>query len=367
VQPNGNLLVVANRFNMTARTFLLLRYKPDGTLDTGFGNQGRAYVDLSSDVRRDALAMVGQPDGAVVVASQNVSSDSSRIQLVLMRFLASGARDLTFGSGGTVLQSFGDGASVDFGDLMLQPDGKIVVAAGSYDGSPSRVLRFRANGTLDNDFAVGGILDVPSLPKVRALGQQSDGNLIVAGSTTEDLNGTAGIVRYISGAIGAPEFYNAALDHYFLTMNPLEARDLDMGIHKGWIRTGLAFQVYGSAAAAPAGFVPVCRYYIPPDKGDSHFFSASAAECEAIAQRIATDPNYRGYVNESANAFYVALPDTTTGVCPSGTTPVFRLWNHRIDSNHRYTTDPTVKAQMIARGYIAEGYGPDAVAMCAPQ
>jgi hypothetical protein len=36
------------------------------------------------------------------------------------------------------------------------------------------------------------------------------------------------------------------------------------------------------------------------------------------------------------------------------------------DSNHRYTTDPVVKAQMQAIGYIAEGYGPNAVAMCAP-
>ena len=36
------------------------------------------------------------------------------------------------------------------------------------------------------------------------------------------------------------------------------------------------------------------------------------------------------------------------------------------DSNHRYTTDPAVKAQMIAKGYVAEGYGADAVAMCSP-
>ena len=36
------------------------------------------------------------------------------------------------------------------------------------------------------------------------------------------------------------------------------------------------------------------------------------------------------------------------------------------DSNHRYTTDPAVKAQMLARGYVAEGYGADAVGMCSP-
>jgi hypothetical protein len=55
-----------------------------------------------------------------------------------------------------------------------------------------------------------------------------------------------------------------------------------------------------------------------------------------------------------------------TGACPMGTIPVYRLWNQRADSNHRYTTDAAIKAQMIANGYVAEGYGPDSVIMCAP-
>jgi len=71
------------------------------------------------------------------------------------------------------------------------------------------------------------------------------------------------------------------------------------------------------------------------------------------------------FVAEAPDVFHVALPDTTTGACPGGTTPVYRLWNARADSNHRYTTDPAVKAQMVARGYVAEGYGPDATIMCA--
>ena len=81
--------------------------------------------------------------------------------------------------------------------------------------------------------------------------------------------------------------------------------------------------------------------------------------------RIATDPNYSGYVLETDDAFSVALPDST-GACASYWVPVYRLWNNRADSNHRYTVDPAIKAQMIARGYIAEGYGPDAVIMCSP-
>ena len=62
---------------------------------------------------------------------------------------------------------------------------------------------------------------------------------------------------------------------------------------------------------------------------------------------------------------YIALPDLATGECPAGLVQVYRLWNNRADSNHRYTTDPAVKAAMVAQGYVAEGYGPDATIMCA--
>src|SRR4030095_13885575 len=107
---------------------------------------------------------------------------------------------------------------------------------------------------------------------------------------------------------------------------------------------------------------PVCRFYIPLQHGDSHFFSASPAECAAIQQKIGVEPNFSGYTLESPAIFFVALPDTTTGACPTATVPVYRLWNQRADSNHRYTTSAAIKAQMQALGYAAEGYGPDAVA-----
>jgi len=124
--------------------------------------------------------------------------------------------------------------------------------------------------------------------------------------------------------------------------------------------------VFPSQASGGAGVNPVCRFYIPPEHGNSHFFSASPTECATIQAKTATDPNYSGYDYESPNVFYIALPDTTTGACPAGTTPVYRLWNQRADSNHRYTADPAIKAQMAAKGHVAEGYGPDSVIMCAP-
>ncbi|MDQ6619265.1 MAG: hypothetical protein M3Z31_06130, partial [Pseudomonadota bacterium] len=167
-------------------------------------------------------------------------------------------------------------------------------------------------------------------------------------------------------AVPAIEFYNASLDHYFVSALAPDIDALDTQRIPGWYRTGQSFAVYPTAAAAGAGASPVCRFYIPPEHGNSHFLSASPAECATIARLATSDPNYSGYILESPSVFYVVLPDTTTGACPAGTNAVYRLWNQRADSNHRYTTDAAIKAQMIATGYVAEGYGPAGVAFCVP-
>ncbi|MEO8976886.1 MAG: S8 family serine peptidase [Casimicrobiaceae bacterium] len=151
------------------------------------------------------------------------------------------------------------------------------------------------------------------------------------------------------------EYYNAELDHYFVSALPLEISALDAGNFAGWRRTGQSFNAYTHPAL---GASPVCRFYLPPQFGDSHFFSASPAECATVHAQ------FPAFVYETTNAFYIDLPDFTTGVCPQGDTPVYRLWNHRADTNHRYTTSIALRDQMLAKGYIAEGYGPQAVAMC---
>lgn len=156
------------------------------------------------------------------------------------------------------------------------------------------------------------------------------------------------------------EFYNAALDHYFISSLQPDIDALDSGKFTGWARTNLNFKAWATNASPPVGSSPVCRFYLPPANGDSHFYSASPAECTEVLAKFPT------FSFESPEVMYVILPDTTTGACPPQSTPVYRVWNQRADSNHRYTTDLAVRAQMIARGYVGEGYGPTGVAMCSP-
>jgi hypothetical protein len=168
------------------------------------------------------------------------------------------------------------------------------------------------------------------------------------------------------------EFYNPTLRHYFITADDAEKQALDTEVHPGWQRTGESFKAYAKNSSTGVSINPVCRYYSPAsietEQGslagfDSHFFTADAGECVNVFRRYA---NWV-WVLEDDNAFQIALPDKTSGACPVGTIPVYRLWNQRVDSNHRYTTSAAIKAQMLAAGYLAEGYGPGAIAMCAPQ
>jgi hypothetical protein len=174
---------------------------------------------------------------------------------------------------------------------------------------------------------------------------------------------TAPVPPVAAQAVTVIEYYNTALDHYFITSLQPDIQALDSGHFFGWSRTGLTFQGFADQASGGPAASPVCRFYIPPP-ADSHFFSASPAECAAVLAKISTDPNYRSFIYETPSAFYIALPDTATGTCPAGTAPVYRLWNQRADSNHRYTADAATKALMLAKGYVSEGYGPNGVAMC---
>jgi len=57
-------------------------------------------------------------------------------------------------------------------------------------------------------------------------------------------------------------------------------------------------------------------------------------------------------------------PEPLTGACPAGGMPIYRVFNNRTDANHRYTTSIAIRDQMVAKGGIAEGYGPNIVTLC---
>lgn len=170
-------------------------------------------------------------------------------------------------------------------------------------------------------------------------------------------------VRVLNVPAGKPsvivEYFNSEVRHYFMTLQDDEVGALDAGLFHGWSRSIGAFVAYATAADAPAGAQPVCRFF--SSRYTSHFYSANVAECDAVAAQW---PDV--WTLETRAAFYTLVPDPQTGSCVAGYQPVFRIFNNGAAPNHRYVTDARLRDAMVARGWIAEGYGPDAVVYCAP-
>jgi hypothetical protein len=100
------------------------------------------------------------------------------------------------------------------------------------------------------------------------------------------------------------EYYHAAYDHYFITIGADEIAALDTGVFFGWARTGLSFKAH---ATAQPGFASICRFYLPPGYGDTHFYSASPAECAIVHQQ---NPAFQ---LETTAAMYLATPGVFSG------------------------------------------------------
>ncbi|CAG0954661.1 hypothetical protein BURK1_00389 [Burkholderiales bacterium] len=65
------------------------------------------------------------------------------------------------------------------------------------------------------------------------------------------------------------------------------------------------------------------------------------------------------------DVFQDSPPNTTTGACPSGSQPAFRVFDARPGANHRCTTSLAIRAQVEMAGLVREGGGPDATIVCA--
>src|SRR5437870_2195539 len=92
-----------------------------------------------------------------------------------------------------------------------------------------------------------------------------------------------GLNAAAANSIPVIEYYNPSLDHYFVTATANEIAALDSGQTVGWKRTGYSFQALDAPTNATT---PVCRIYLPPGMGDSHFYSASPGECDAVTQSL---------------------------------------------------------------------------------
>lgn len=152
VQLDGKILVVGQASGFSPLTVRLMRFEPDGALDTSFGENGGISLTVQGLAYTSKLVL--QPDGKVLVSG---ATGEPPFDVVLHRRLRDGRPDLTFGVDGKVV--VGLGASYEApSDVALLPDGRIVVAGitNATGTTGFLALRLAPNGALDSSFGVGG-------------------------------------------------------------------------------------------------------------------------------------------------------------------------------------------------------------------
>jgi len=156
IQSDGKIVVAGGSYSFATTTdFALARYNPNGLLDQSFGTGGKVVTPLSinGDVIWD---IVVQPDDKIVVGGSVVIFVDGIYYsyFALMRYEPNGQIDTSFGTNGKVITSISGNDTVRA--LRIQSDGKIVAAGFTAVGIG--VVRYNPNGSLDVSFSDDGIV-----------------------------------------------------------------------------------------------------------------------------------------------------------------------------------------------------------------
>jgi uncharacterized delta-60 repeat protein len=180
-QTDGKIVAAGFSYMPSTPTydFALTRYNSNGSLDTTFSGDGKLIANFGGIDQAFSLAI--QANGKIIVAGQTCNDAFTMCDVALARYNIGGTLDHTFGTNGKQTSDFGGGDNGSLGGIAIQSDGKIVVAGYMWNGTDYdfAVYRYLSDGTQDGMVKIGfgtGRQDYAS-----DLVIQSDGKILVAG------------------------------------------------------------------------------------------------------------------------------------------------------------------------------------------
>jgi uncharacterized delta-60 repeat protein len=244
IQADGKIVVAGNssaNANGTDSDFAVVRYNPNGTLDTSFNGTGKVITQVSSSYDF-AKSVAIQADGKIVAAG--FSRNGANNAFAVVRYNTDGTLDTSFGGTGKVVTPIGsshDGAN----SVAIQADGKIVAAGNSSNNSTDSdfaVVRYNTDGTLDTSFGGTGKVVTPigssSFDSAASVAIQADGKIVAAGLSNNSTDSDFAVVRYNP---------NGTLDTSF---NGTGKVVTPIGSNSGDFATSVAIQADGKIVAA---------------------------------------------------------------------------------------------------------------------
>lgn len=182
LQPDGKILAGGSSTTSAtsgSRVHAVARYMPDGTLDSTFGDQGKATFTFSTTGTQseNVGAMVLQSDGKIL-GSSNYGSTTA-----LFRLNANGSVDTTFGTAGQIVSPT-NAPWRDSQAMVVDSQGRILLGgSGAFS-----VTRLTPTGAVDSTFGTNGTFDInigTTWSKyVSKLEFDTDGKLVVGGHST---------------------------------------------------------------------------------------------------------------------------------------------------------------------------------------
>jgi len=177
IQADGNIVAVgAAAGGSGTGEFAVARHETDGGLDATFGSGGMVTTPIAGGEGDEARSVAIQPNGKIVVGG----TDSYQ-RVAVVRYRANGTLDDSFGGDGIVRRDLSGGEDVVH-DIAIQANGRIVAAG--YAGREPRftVLRYRSDGRLDRSFGDRGAVQIARRWGVaRSVALQPDGRIVVTG------------------------------------------------------------------------------------------------------------------------------------------------------------------------------------------
>jgi uncharacterized delta-60 repeat protein len=176
--------------------FLVARYERDGRYDRSFGRRGKATVGFTGSLEERLTKMVLQPDGKIILAG--MSGDDA----MLVRYLRDGSLDPSFGKEGLFRGSFAQPwtpgrASIDADevlDVVLMDDGRLLALLADFV-----VIRLTTDGELDPSFGNGGVARAAPGDwdqRATAFAVMADGAFVVVGSAFDGHAGYFAAARF---------------------------------------------------------------------------------------------------------------------------------------------------------------------------
>lgn len=214
VQPDGKYLLVYPQFTSG---IAMIRINTDGTVDQGFGIDGKAIVPATWG---DYASATVQPDGKILVSNR----DSYENLFSVSRLNADGTVDSTFNGGNAIEFNIPDIGALEGYGFTLQADGKLLVPG--YNGEMV-VARLNADGSLDSSFGTDGLADTQVAGLAAAVTVQADGKILLAGGGEQEGSGyDFKIIRLNQDGTLDTSFGNAGVAVLDLTGDRDMARDI---------------------------------------------------------------------------------------------------------------------------------------------